>query len=120
MEKRREKAPPTAASDAGLALRAALFDRLALPRDGHTRLLLAPDGDLARLPFEVLPTDDGRRLIDDYHISYLSCGRDVLRFGAASTGEPAPPMILADPDFDLERVGDPRARPSPEPVSGPG
>ena len=104
MEKRREKAPPTAEGDAGLALRAALFDRLALPLDGHNRLLLAPDGDLARLPFEVLPAAAGRRLIDDYHISYLSCGRDVLRFRAASTAEPARPMILADPDFDLERV----------------
>ncbi len=87
-----------------LALRAALFDRLAPLLVGQTRLLLAPDGDLARLPFEVLPTADGRRLIDDYQISYLSCGRDVLRFGAASTAEPAPPMILADPDFDLETV----------------
>ena len=90
MEKPRGKAPPTAESDAGLALRAALFDRLTLPLDGHTRLLLAPDGDLARLPFEVLPTADGRRLIDDYQISYLSCGRDVLRFGAASTGRARP------------------------------
>jgi hypothetical protein len=34
----------------------------------------------------VLPTDDGRRLIDDYQISYLGVGRDVLRFGAASSG----------------------------------
>jgi len=48
---------------------------------GYTRLFLAPDGDLARLPFEVLPTDDGRYLIDNYQISYLSVSRDVLHFG---------------------------------------
>ena len=82
-------ARPATASDAGSALRAAVFDRLAPALGGRTRLLLAPDGDLARLPFEVLPTADGRRLIDDYQISYLSCGRDVLRFGAAATGQPA-------------------------------
>jgi CHAT domain-containing protein len=94
----------TSPRDVGLALRVAVFDKL-LPATGkHSRLLLAPDGDLARLPFEVLPGADGRHLIDDYHISYLSCGRDVLRFGAASSAEPGAPLILADPDFDLETV----------------
>ena len=85
----------------GASLRAALFDPL-LPAIGNRkRLLLAPDGDVTRLPFEVLPTDDGRRLIDDYQISYLGTGRDVLRFGAASSGQPAEPLVAADPDFDL-------------------
>ena len=102
MAKQRKKAPATAESDAGLALRAALFDRLVPELGSRTRLLLAPDGDLARLPFEVLRTSDSRRLIDAYQISYVSCGHDVLRFGAASTGEPAAPMIFADPDFDLQ------------------
>lgn len=68
---------------------------------GRKRLLLAPDGDLTRLPFEVLPAGDGRRLIDDYQISYLSAGQDVLRFGAPSPGQPADPLVVADPDFDL-------------------
>ena len=54
-----------------------------------------------------MPTADGRRLIDDYQISYLSCGRDVLRFGAATTGQPGVPLVVADPDFDLE-TGDRR------------
>jgi CHAT domain-containing protein len=104
MAKRREQDVIRAQGSAGTHLRAALFDRLAPALGNRTRLLIAPDGDLARLPFEVLPTADGRRLIDDYQIIYLSCGRDVLRFGAAATGEPAAPMILADPDFDLETV----------------
>jgi hypothetical protein len=87
----------------GIKLRKAVFDKL-LPAIGkRKRLLLAPDGDLTRLPFEVLPTDtdDGRRLIDDYYVSYLSTGRDVLRIGAASSGQPAEPLVAADPDFDL-------------------
>jgi CHAT domain-containing protein len=49
-----------------------------------------------------LPTVDGRRLIDDYQISYLTCGRDVLRFGTVATGQHAAPLVVADPDFDLE------------------
>ncbi len=38
------------------------------------------------MPFEVPLCEDGRRLIDDYHISYLSVGRDILRFGAGRSG----------------------------------
>jgi hypothetical protein len=37
------------------------------------------------VPFEVNPVN-GRRLIDDYEISYLGAVRDVLRFAAASSG----------------------------------
>jgi tetratricopeptide (TPR) repeat protein len=102
VEKLRHATPPTTERDAGLALRAALFDRLAPALGSRSRLLIAPDGDLTRLPFEALPTEHGRRLIDDYQISYLSCGRDVLRFGATVTGGPGSPLVVADPDFDLE------------------
>lgn len=49
---------------------------------GHTRLLLSPDGQLARLPFAALPTDDSRFLADTHQISYVGSGRDVLRFRA--------------------------------------
>jgi CHAT domain-containing protein len=101
---RRAEANTAAESDAGSALRATLFDRLAPALGSRTRLLIAPDGDLTRLPFEVLPTEDGGRLIDDYQISYLTCGRDVLRFGAETTGQPGEPLVVADPDFDLETL----------------
>jgi hypothetical protein len=102
MTKRPDQAPPTAVSHTGRALRAAVFDRLTAALGNGTRLLIAPDGDLTRLPFEVLPTEDGRRLLDDYQISYLTCGRDVLRFGAEATGQPGDSLVVADPDFDLE------------------
>ncbi len=104
MARWREEASPTIANDAGLALRAATFDVLAPALGGRTRLLIAPDGDLTRLPFEVLSTEDGRRLIDDYQVSYVTCGRDVLRFGTESTGRPGEPLVVADPDFDLEAM----------------
>jgi CHAT domain-containing protein len=84
-----------------LAIRRALFDPLVAFLDGRKQLFVVPDGDLARLPFEVLPTDDGQHLIDEYSISYLGVGRDVLRFGVESMGQPGPPIIAADPDFDL-------------------
>jgi len=92
------------ASD-GKTLRAAVFDPLVSVLAGRKRLFIAPDGDLARLSFEVLPTDDGRYLIDEYQISYLSTARDILRFGASVSEEPSAAMVAADPDFDLEEKG---------------
>jgi CHAT domain-containing protein/tetratricopeptide (TPR) repeat protein len=91
----------TPREDAGPALRAAVFDPLVPALGGRDRLILSPDGALAYLPFEVLPGGEGRRLIDDYRLSYLSCGRDVLRFQAESSGRPEAPWVMADPDFDL-------------------
>jgi CHAT domain-containing protein/tetratricopeptide (TPR) repeat protein len=110
MGKRRELAAVRTHDGAGSDLRATVFDRLIRAIGNRTRLLIAPDGELARLPFEVSPTADGRCLIDDYQITYLSCGRDVLRFGAACTGSPSAPIVLAAPDFDLELGG----RPAPK------
>jgi CHAT domain-containing protein len=85
----------------GQNLRAMLFDPL-LPALGECRrLFLSSDGDLSRLPFEILPTADGGRLIDQYEFSYLSVGRDILRFEAESSGNPTDPLVVADPNFDL-------------------
>jgi CHAT domain-containing protein len=85
---------------------AAVFAPLLAAIGPHRRLLLAPDGDLTRLPFEVLPKNDGRRLIDEYAISYLGTGRDVLSFGTPHDGQSQPPLVVADPDFDLSGASD--------------
>ena len=66
------------------------------------RIIVAPDGDLARLPFEILPNEDGdRRVIEDYYISYLSTGRDLLRFESSIFGSTSDPLVAADPDFNF-------------------
>jgi CHAT domain-containing protein/tetratricopeptide (TPR) repeat protein len=87
--------------DPGLPLRRAVFDPLTRAFGGRIRLYLCPDGDLARVPFEVLPAAEGGRLLDQYRISYLTTGRDLPRFGAAATGQPAAPLVVGSPDFDL-------------------
>ena len=68
----------------GADLRAVLFDPLVAALYECRRVILAPDGDLTRLPFEALPMTDGRCLIDAYQLSYVSVGRDVLRFGVGT------------------------------------
>jgi tetratricopeptide (TPR) repeat protein/CHAT domain-containing protein len=85
----------------GADLRGAVFEPLLPALNGCTQLFLSLDGDLNRLAFAALPTAGGRHLIDDYRISYLSAGRDVLRFGAKSAGPTTDPLIAADPDYDL-------------------
>jgi CHAT domain-containing protein/tetratricopeptide (TPR) repeat protein len=103
----------------GGELRRKLFDPLVQALGNHTQLWLAPDGDLTRLPFEVLPAGEpGKLLLDVYRISYLATGRDVLRHGRPPTRKPAPALVAADPDFDLSAAP---ATPSPstKPASAP-
>jgi tetratricopeptide (TPR) repeat protein/CHAT domain-containing protein len=98
-----EPGEPAVAADTstGERLRAAVFDPLADILGSCRRLFLAPDGDLNRLPFGALPLADGRHLLDAYRLSYVSVGRDLLRFQVRSSREPAEPLVAADPDFDL-------------------
>ncbi len=88
-------------NDVGTDIRSVVFDPLIPHIKGTIHLFIAPDGELTRLPFEVLPSNDGGYLIDAYRLSYLSVGRDVLRFGHDRINEPADPIVVADPDFDL-------------------
>ncbi len=74
--------------------------RAAGRNSGPRPLILAPDGELTQLPFEVLLFEDGHRLIDDYQMSYLSTGRDLLRANDLG-GQPGAPIIAGDPQFDL-------------------
>lgn len=80
-----------------------LFDKLFAPitrLDARpTRLLVAPDGLLNLLPFEILPLSDDRYVIEDYRISYLSCGRDLVRDKRELTRSNKV-LLLADPDFE--------------------
>ncbi len=99
--------------EAGTKLREAVFDPLAPALGDRTRLFLAPDGDLTRLPFEVLPAADGGRLIHRYRISYLSTGRDVLRFSQPNGDGASEPLVAADPDFDLGGSSSPGSGPPP-------
>jgi tetratricopeptide (TPR) repeat protein/CHAT domain-containing protein len=90
--------------EAGQKLREALFDPVRKAVDERKRLFIAPDGEIYRLSFGVLPEKEGN-IIDNYNISYIDAGRDVLRFGAAPPAMPAAPIVIADPDYDFESGG---------------
>ena len=103
--------------DSGAALRAALIDGLAPHLAGVERVIVAPDGELSKLPFEVLPLDDGRRLVEVYQICYVTAGRDVLRFGRTPGTDCSPPVVVADPAFNL--AVSPAETRDPSPPEGP-
>jgi len=72
-------------------------------------LIIAPDGNLNLVPFQILPIDviGSSLLTDEYTISYLSVGREILRSKVQiPTGSISAPLIIADPDFDLTADAD--------------
>jgi CHAT domain-containing protein/Tfp pilus assembly protein PilF len=96
-----KRSETTKRQNLGIQLRQCLFDPIKTTLGEITRLFISPDGLINLLPFETLPLDEKKYLIDKYHISYVSSGRDIVRFNQKFPGEPGNPMIIADPDFDL-------------------
>ena len=83
-------------------LRQKLIDPLKPYLKPQQQVFLAPDGELCCLPFGVLPTAEGRYLMEEYELCYLSVGRDLLRFGATQTlVQPTDSLVIADPDYNL-------------------
>jgi tetratricopeptide (TPR) repeat protein len=76
---------------------APFMDRLA----ACNHLFVVPDGELWRLPWGVLSAEDGTFLTDRFEISYLASARDLPRCQAQPVQLTAPPVVIADPDFNL-------------------
>ena len=84
-----------------------LYDLIFAPLESHlsnnTDIFISPDGQLNLLPFEILPCPDGKYVIEKFKISYLSSGRDLLRFKKKQIpGDWA--LVMADPNFDFSPV----------------
>ncbi|MBO0720824.1 MAG: tetratricopeptide repeat protein [Blastocatellia bacterium] len=62
------------------------------------QLLIAPDGALNLIPFAAMVNEDNHYLIERYTISYLTCGRDLLRLQNTPPSRSAP-LVVADPIF---------------------
>lgn len=61
-------------------------------------LLVAPDGGLNIVPFDAFVDEKGKYLIENYEITYLTSGRDLIRLQTkTSTKEPS--IVVADPDY---------------------
>jgi CHAT domain-containing protein/tetratricopeptide (TPR) repeat protein len=77
-----------------------IFAPLEAGLGGKTDIFVSLDGQLNLLPLEILVCPDGGYVVEKYSISYLSSGRDLLKFG--SQHEPTgPAVVMVDPDFDF-------------------
>nr|MDJ0843452.1 CHAT domain-containing protein [Crocosphaera sp.] len=70
---------------------------------GETKtILLSPDAELNSIPFEALVMENEQYLVEDYKISYLTTGRDLLRLKDKFSSQ-QPPLIIADPIYNQEK-----------------
>jgi hypothetical protein len=58
----------------------AIFDPLLNIIDGLERIYISPDGEITKIPFEILPINNSTYVIDRFCITYLSSCKDILRF----------------------------------------
>jgi CHAT domain-containing protein/Tfp pilus assembly protein PilF len=70
----------------------------ALP-DGIHRLVISPDGDLNFVSFATLLDPQGRFLADDFELTYVSSGRDLLQKHGL-TPKTRRLVVFADPDYN--------------------
>jgi CHAT domain-containing protein/Tfp pilus assembly protein PilF len=67
---------------------------------GNTKtLLLSPDSTLNLIPFEALVDENNQYLVENYQITYLTSGRDLLRQKEKFASQ-QPPLIIANPLYD--------------------
>jgi CHAT domain-containing protein len=81
------------------ALYQAVLAPLAPHLAGASHLLIAPDAALHLVPFAALEDGEGRLLVEQLRITYLTSGRDLLRLGLGGRAREGP-LLVAAPGFD--------------------
>jgi CHAT domain-containing protein len=79
-------------------------------------VLLSPDSQLNLIPFAALVDENNRYLVENYSITYLTSGRDLLRLPIGSNSHSAP-VLVANPDYD--KPGDPSVQIATNPETSP-
>jgi len=74
---------------------------------GETRtVFLSPDSALNLIPFGALVDEQNRFLLENYSITYLTSGRDLLRLQFKAESKQGP-VVIANPQFDQENGSQP-------------
>lgn len=82
----------------------AIYELVLKPAESYFKnkrhLFISPDANLNLIPFEVLINSEGKYLTEDYLISYIEAGRDIVRFTDTAKSKGSA-LIMADPDYDM-------------------
>ena len=82
----------------------ALYEKVLKPLEpyfkGKKSIYISPDGNLNLIPFEAFVMPDGKYLMEEYEIDYITAGRDIIRFTDTAKAEDRV-LIMADPDYDM-------------------
>jgi tetratricopeptide (TPR) repeat protein len=98
---RSSSTPVAQVKEAARALDAVLMAPIRSHLGNQKHLLISPDGPLNLIPFESLVDERDRYLVENFNLTYLTSGRDLLRLQAQSqTQAQQPPLLLADPIFN--------------------
>ncbi|WP_293064092.1 CHAT domain-containing protein [Okeania sp. SIO2B3] len=67
---------------------------------GNTKhILLSPDSQLNLIPFATLVDENNQYLVENYTITYLTTGRDLIRL-SVNFPHQQPPVLVANPEYD--------------------
>jgi CHAT domain-containing protein len=85
-----------------------LSDLVYVPLAKHltkvSHLIICPDGQLSRLPFEMLSAGN-KFLVEEKTISYVTSAREIIRLDAAQSKPKSAPqkfVVIGNPDFDFD------------------
>ncbi|MDJ0518013.1 MAG: tetratricopeptide repeat protein [Trichodesmium sp. MO_231.B1] len=62
-------------------------------------IFLSPDSQLNLIPFAALVDENNQYLIQNYNITYLTTGRDLIKLGIDFPSK-QPPVLVANPEYD--------------------
>jgi len=86
-----------ALQQASEALAKLIWTPLAAHLGDAKRVYISPDGALSFIPFAALPgANRGTFVLDDYDLSYVASGRDLIRSGSISD---EPVLLIGNPDY---------------------
>jgi CHAT domain-containing protein/tetratricopeptide (TPR) repeat protein len=94
-----------------------LYDKLMRPMvrliGGAHRLLVSADGELSLIPFGALVDDKDQYLVENFSLTYLTSGRDLLRMQVTASSRQSP-LVIGNPQYDAVL----RKGPSPDSNTG--
>ena len=86
-----------------------VWDPVAAQFGDRTRVWVIPDAALAGVPFGALVDEDGKYLIEQYHLGFLSSGQQLLRLALEEQRRASGALVAGGIDYNAGGSGTPTA-----------